>query len=292
MNIINQSVAQSKPQAKTANKNQWKLLEMIQMGDDLSDSESGALIQWLKFAGTDPEAQGPLVILAGFEGPAKNDSRVLQLLQKALSSGVIDTVSDIYLCPVANPTPNKKAPHLNVRGNDIMNDFPTLKNNAASDLGQSFEVSTLIRWIESVQPKAILTLQANKPYINQYGVAEELIEKLGTLSERPLLNIGEVPAIEEEENPIKIPEEELPTHNFDKNIGQWCTEKEILWLNFSVDSAKKSFDELREDWRLNLGPALKWLLEGPRFNPPIEEPAFATPTVIPTLDLPPELMNL
>ena len=273
---------------------QWKLLEMLHIGDDPMDSDSGAPLQWLKFSGTQPDAQGPIVILAGFSGSARNESRILQLLQKALSNGIISTVSDLYLCPIVNPASQSKAPHLSHRGNDIFNDFPTLKDKSASDIGQSFEVTQLLRWISKVQPKAILSLQADKCCINHFGASDDILEKLSTLSERPVLALGERPKLSEEEQRelAKMPEEEIVVHNYDKNLGQWCHENGIIWINFSVDAAKKDFEELREDWRLNTGPALKWLLEGPRFNPPVEEPFFLTPTVVPSVELPPELMNL
>ena len=273
---------------------QWKLLEMLHIGEEPSDTESGAPLQWLKLSGTQPEAQGPIVIIAGFKGPARNESRILQLLQKALSNNVISTVSDLYLCPIINPSSQNRAAHLNAQGNDIYNDFPTQKDKSASDIGQSFEVTQLLRWINKVQPKAILSLQADKCYINHYGASDEIIEKLCTLSERSTLAIGERPKLSEEEEraQAKMSEDEIISHNYDKCLGQWCLENDIVWINFAVDSAKKDFEELREDWRLNTGPALKWLLEGPRFNPPIEEPFFITPTVVPSVELPPELMNL
>lgn len=272
---------------------QWKLLEMLHLSDDPTDTDSGAPLQWLKYSGTQPDAQGPIVILAGFNGPARNESRLLQLLQKAISNGIISTVSDIYLCPIANPSSQGKASHLSAKGNDIYNDFPTQKNMAASDIGQSFECTHLVRWISKVKPKAVISLLADKPYINHFGASDDIIEKLITLSERPVLALGERPApTEVDEKEIKKPEEEPISYNFDKNLGQWCLENEIIWINFSIDAAKKDFEELREDWRLNAGPALKWLLEGPRFNPPIEEPFFLTPTVVQSLELPPELMNL
>ena len=273
---------------------QWKLLEMLHIGEEHSDTDVGAPLQWLKFSGTQPDAQGPIVIIAGSNGPARNESRILQLLQKALSNGIISSVSDLYLCPIINPTSKSRAPHLNAKGSDIFNDFPTQKDKSASDIGQSFEVTQLLRWINKVQPKAVLSLQADKGYINHFGCAEEILEKLTTLSERPVLDLGERPKLTEEEeaDKSKMPEEEIVAHNYDKNLGQWCSENDIIWINFSVDGAKKDFEELREDWRLNTGPALKWLLEGPRFNPPIEEPFFITPTVVPSVELPPELMNL
>ena len=273
---------------------QWKLLEMLHIGEEPSETDSGAPLQWLKFSGTQPDAQGPIVIVAGFTGPARNESRILQLLQKALSNGIISTVSDLYLCPIVNPSSQNKAAHLNTQGNDVFNDFPTHKDKSASDIGQSFEVTQLLRWINKVQPKAVLSFQADKSYLNHFGASEDIIEKLGTLSERPTLSLGELPKLsdEEERDRSKMPEDEVVTHNYDKNLGQWCLENEIVWINFSVDAAKKDFEEIREDWRLNTGPALKWLLEGPRFNPPVEEPFFITPTVVPTVELPPELMNL
>lgn len=292
INLTQTNATQMNVQMK-ANQNgtQWKLMEMLQVGDDPSDTENGAPLQWLKFSGTQPEAQGPIIILAGFEGPTRNDSRFLQLLQKALSTGVITSVSDLYLCPITNPNPNSKSPHLSNKGNDIMFDFPTLRNKAASDSAPSAEIAALTRWIQLVQPKAILSLQADKDYLYQSGVADDVVEKLVTLSERPLLNIGERPALTEEELKNNIEHEPIH-HNLDKSLGYWCEENQILWLHFSMDATKKDFDAIREDWRINIGPAFKWLLEGPRFNPPIEEPFYMTPTVIPPVDLPPELMNL
>ncbi|MEO5666703.1 MAG: hypothetical protein ABIR96_01455 [Bdellovibrionota bacterium] len=276
------------------NASQWKLLEMLHIGDDPTDTDSGAPLQWMKFAGTQPEAQGPIVILAGFNGPARNESRILQLLQRALANDVITTVSDLYLCPIVNPTSQSKAPHLNCKGNDIFNDFPTKKNKSASDIGQSFEVTQLLRWINKVQPKAVLSLQADKCLINHFGCSDDILEKLTTLSERHVLGLGESPKLSEEEERdlAKMPEDEVIAHNYEKNVGEWCNENDVVWINFSVDGAKKDFEELREDWRLNTGPALKWLLEGPRFNPPVEEPFFITPIVVQSVDLPPELMNL
>ncbi len=284
---------------------QWTLLEMVQVTEDCMDSDHAAPMQWFKFNGSNPDAQGPIILLSGFNGATKNDSRMLQLLQKALSSGVISASSDIYLCPIVNPTSKSKKSHVNRLGVDILNSFPTaatMKNGVTN----APEIQSILYWIEKVQPKAVITLHSEKAFLNQFGVADELIEKLSALAERPLLKIGESPEVEIIEEvsynalglPIKMApafrayEEPRVIRNDDGHIGRWCEEKEIIWLSVSVDAEQKSFDDIKEDWRLNIGPAMKWLLEAPRFNPPEQEPEVETPTVVGVLDLPPELMFL
>ena len=284
---------------------QWKLLEMVQVTDDPVDMDAGAPMQWFKFSGVQPDSQGPIVLLSGFNGATKNDSRVLQLLQKALSSGVIAAASDIYLCPIVNPTSSSKAPYLNQSKVDILNAFPTEKALKGT-YKTTPEVQSILHWIEKIEPKAVITLQSEKALLNHFGITDELMEKLSALAERPILSIGDEPSEEVEEevtyNALGMPiqatpvtrfiQSPKPNRNFDGHIGKWCEEKEVLWLSLSVDSEKKSFDEIKEDWRLNIGPAMKWLLEAPRFNPPEQEPEVEAPTVVGVLDLPPEFMNL
>jgi hypothetical protein len=263
---------------------QWQLLEMVQVVSDPFEPDAGAPMQLLKFAGSQPELQGPIVILAGFEGPAKNDGRILQLLQKAVSSTVVRPVSDLYVVPVANPTAREKSSYLNEKGQDILHDFPTQSQLSGSDIGPSMEVGILTRWLAKIQPKAIFSIRAGQPLFRHCDVSQDVLDKLQSLAERPVLELNQ-------KIPLADGEEEVP-HNLQKSLGQWCQENSILWIEFSVDGGKRSFEEVREDWRINVGPAFKWLLEGPRFNPPAEDTLYVTPTVVPTLDLPPELANL
>jgi hypothetical protein len=257
---------------------------MVQVVSDPFEPEVGAPLQLLKFLGSQPELQGPIVILAGFEGPAKNDGRILQLLQKAVASTVVRPVSDLYVVPVTNPTARDKAPHLNEKGQDVMHAFPTLSPLSSSDVGPSIEVGIITRWITKIQPKAILSIRAGHPLFRHCDVASDVLDKLQTLAERRVLELGD-------KLPLNDGEEEVARDDA-RSLGQWAHENSILWIEFSVDGGKRSFEEVREDWRINVGPAFKWLLEGPRFNPPDEEALFITPTVVPTLDLPPELANL
>ena len=289
-------------QSSKSQPQQWKLLEMVHLSDDPTDPDAGAPLQWLKLAGSNPDQQEPILILGGFQGSVQNDNRVLQLLQKALSSGIIQTCSDIYLCPIVNPSCRNSEPHLNRDRQDIMNSFPL--EGFTDKL--PMESQAIINWVERIQPKAIITLDSGENLINQNGVADDLLEKVAALAEREVLSIGEKPTEEIQEEPqlnaLGMPIEAFQTRTFSEdsqlkrslefNIGKWCEEKEIIWINFSITSDKMSFEEIREDWRMNLGPAMKWIFEGPRFNPPEEDPVLDSPTVVPTLDLPPELMNL
>jgi hypothetical protein len=284
---------------------QWKLLEMVQLSDDPTDSQAGAPLQWLNLGGTDPEVQEPILIVGGFQGATNNDNRIIQLMKKAFSSGIIKPTSDIYLCPIINPSSQSKNSHLNADNADLMNSFPIDDDSAETRASLPLEVRSIMSWVEKISPKAVITLDSGENLINQSGINDELIEKISALAEREVLELGETPEIEEETEVVfnalgvalntaaaRTAEREKIHRSWKGNIGNWCAEKEIPWINFSINSDKKSFDELKEDWRLNIGPAMKWLFEGPRFNPPEEEPEIPSPTVIPTLDLPPELMNL
>ena len=298
------STVTTKVMSNTQPNLKWKLLEMVQVTDDPMDSDVGAPMQWFKFSGTQPEVQEPIVLLAGFNGATKNDNRVLQLLQKALSSGVISSSSDIYLCPIVNPTSSSRKPQLNDNGIDIYNGFPV---EGFKNFKQTPEIQSILGWIERIEPKAVITLQTDEASMSHKGVTEEILEKLTALAERPVLELGETLKEEEAEEPTlnalglpiqtttmfkMAPEKTQESRDLTGNIGNWCEEKELIWLSLSVDSNKKSFDEIKEDWRLNIGPAMKWLLEAPRFNPPAQEPEVEAPTVVGVLDLPPELMNI
>lgn len=284
---------------------QWKLLEMVQLSDDPTDSQAGAPLQWLSLGGAEPEQQEPILVIGGFQGATNNDNRILQLMKKAFSSGIIEPTSDIYLCPIINPSSKSRSPHLNSDGVDLMNAFPSSEATAEDLAKLPLELKSLISWVERISPKAIVTLDSGENFINHSDINEELLEKIAALAEREVLELGETPEVEDNTevvyNALGVAintssqlqhEREGVKRNWERNIGVWCAEKEIPWINFSINSNKLSFDELKEDWRLNLGPAMKWLFEGPRFNPPAEEPEIPSPTVIPTLELPPELMNL
>lgn len=79
--------------------------------------------------------------------------------------------------------------------------------------------------------------------------------------------------------------------NMENSFGSWCVSQGISWIDFRIDSTKKAFEDVKDsDWKPSFGPAIKWLLEGFRFNPPVEEPAYELPQVIPALEMPPNLL--
>jgi hypothetical protein len=276
---------------RNSNQKKWELLELVQVAEELCDLEMGSPMQLLKWSGRNPETQGPIVVLSGFSGTHKPDAVTGQLFQKAIQSGVVIPFSDIYFCPMTNPTSNSKNPHLNYLGSDILYDFPTQKKASSSDRKPSVEAQTLQKWLERIKPIAVISLVSEIRGIHSSGCPGEILDKFRKLSERDIFDIGEYPALTDEETrqgQQRIEE----MHQMDRSLGQWIEEQEICYLQISFDPRKKSFDDVREDWKSCVGPALKWLLDEARFIPQEESLAFALPNVVPTLDLPPELANL
>jgi hypothetical protein len=114
-----------------------------------------------------------------------------------------------------------------------------------------------------------------------------LIRKLSEISELPSYAAGTEPVeLDEDQNPLAKP-------HLEKCIGPWAVAQGASWIDFCIDRKVKVFDELKTAaWKSNLGPALKWLVEGTRFNPPKEEELPPLPKVIPPLEMPPEFANL
>jgi hypothetical protein len=277
--------------ANGGNSKSWSLVELVEVAESLGDLEMGSPMQLLRWDGKNPEGQGPILIVSGFSGAQRPDAATGQLLQKAVSSGVFNPYSTLYFCPMANPTSQGKNCHLNHEGGDILYDFPTSKPETSSDQPQSLESKTLQKWIEAIKPIAVIALISEARGIHHASCPTDIVEKVKKLSEREVFELGQYPAQTEEEMRAGTPRI-CDLHQMDKSFGRWVEEKGMHYLEISFDPKKKSFEDIREDWRSCVGPALKWLLDDPRFNPQEEELPFALPNVIPTLDLPPELANL
>jgi hypothetical protein len=113
------------------------------------------------------------------------------------------------------------------------------------------------------------------------------VDKLSDLSERPLYVFGSEP------EDIDELTSEVYKQDVSKSFGQWCVEQEIHWIDFSLDIEKKNFEEVATtEWKTFIGPCLKWLIEGARFQPVIEDDPLADIEVIPALEMPPEFANL
>lgn len=273
------------------NQKTWNLVELVEIAESLGDLEMGSPLQLLRWDGKNPEGQGPILIVSGFSGTQRPDAAAGQLLQKAVASGVFNPFSTLYFCPMTNPTSQGKNCHLNYEGGDILYDFPTSTKESSSDLPQSLESKTLQKWIEMAKPIAVIALVSEARAIHHANCPSDIVEKMKKLSERDLYEVGQYPAQTEEEIRAGTPKiSEL--HQMDRALGKWVAEKGMHYLEVAFDPKKKSFDDIREDWKSCVGPALKWLLDDPRFNPQEEIMAFPLPNVIPTLDLPPELANL
>jgi hypothetical protein len=273
------------------NQKTWSLVELVEIAESLGDLEMGSPMQLLRWEGKNPEGQGPIMIVSGFSGAQRPDAATGQLLQKAIANGVFNPFSTLYFCPMANPTSQGKNCHLNHEGVDVLYDFPTSAKESSSDLAQGKESMTLQKWINHVKPIAVIALTSEIRGIHHTNCPSDIVEKIKKLSERDVHELGQYPELSDEE--IRAGTQKVnELHQMDRALGKWVEENGMHFIQFSFDPKKKSFDDIREDWKSCVGPALKWLLDDPRFNPQEDLLTFALPNVVPTLDLPPELANL
>jgi hypothetical protein len=269
------------------NSYQWKLSEFVQIGADVYDGGSGIPLQLLSLnvlPATEESQKSSIWFLGGFSGPSKNDAHVVNLLQRAIEKATFDPVLDIYMTPVVNSSSSSKAPKLNHQGIDVSNCFGDLESGKTLPL----EAKCLIRWAKTIQPKAVITFSNGpSPFIRYLNAPNEIMQRLAELAERNVYSFGTEPEDKLEDGTFKERESSEAT------FGAWCVTQGISWIDFRIDSTKKSFNDVKDaDWRPSFGPAIKWLVEGFRFNPPAEEPAYELPQVIPALEMPPEFANL
>ncbi len=266
----------------------WILKEMVSVNGASSDDFETIPLQLLKFQGHSPEAAtGSLWFVSGFQGPARNDGHLVSLVHRALDKLTFNPAVDVYLTPVANPHSNSKTAKNNRHGIEVMNSFPRVADFPLHEVKSSIETKTLMRWARGIGPKVIVSFSLGNPKIRYLNIPSEVVSRLAELSEQPHYEFGSEP---QEFNSEGIAIERDPVEG---SFGNWCSVEGLGWIDFSVDTSKKTFDEIRDTgWKTNVGPALKWFVEGFRLNPPVEEPAFAVPDVIPALDMPPEFANL
>ncbi len=263
----------------------WQLLEIVQVQNEFSASKEGIPLQLFKMNGNAPEENTALWFTAGSEGSSKADAFIMSLFQKALSKGTFVAAPDLYMTPVINPTVTEKSSKSQPQQKNQLGGFTTSKVSSAET--PSTEVSTLMRWNQKILPKAIISFSSGTSMIRHMNAPEDIIRRLSELSERAAFAFGTEPEVTLEDGTL------IPRDIVDASLGQWCVDQGVVWIDFCMNGSIKTFDEVAQvEWRSCVGPALKWLVEGLRFNPPKEEPAFPKLQVIPVLEMPPEFANL
>lgn len=255
---------------------QWKTVEFVSVGPEFIGGREVAPLQLIQAQGPAVAGQGPLWILAGFEGATKKDSYFTALFQKAVQSGVIQPLSELYMTPLSNPASDPKNQAANIHGVTLLSDFPV---GDEAGYPKAFETKTFLRWAQRVRPKAIVSFVTG-PSLIRYNelVPMDIVNKLSELCERPVFLWGTEPEV---------------MTGAGHRLGDWCKEQGICWIEFSIEDSKKSFQEIAEtDWKKHIGASLKWLCEGPRFDPPKEEEPSLKHLIVPVLEMPAEFANL
>lgn len=263
----------------------WQLQEIVNLKDQ--GVPHLELLQLYKFSGKRKEdTENILWFVTPTLNPLKADAFVSNLLQKALMKSSFAPEVDVYLTPIVGN--KEKTNYKDDNGGCLFNNFPTAssgKNSTSSELNVFHK--TLMRWGSVLQPKCLITFSIGKPMIRYNDLPNNVIDKLSDLSERPLYTFGSEP---EEIDEITSESYKQKT---EESFGQWCIEQEIQWIDFSLDASKKNFEDVAAtEWKSFVGPCLKWLVEGARFQPVIEEDPLKDIEVIPALEMPPEFANL
>jgi hypothetical protein len=245
-------------------------------------------LQLLKWSGAHAEASSNAVfVFSGYQGAGRGDSHLSQLFQRAVTRGLFKPEVDVYLVPVVNPMPQARKAILNGDGVDVSSDFPSARATEQNKGTLSVEAKTLMRWVEVVRPKTLLSFSVGPSVVRHCNVPPELLEKVLRFTEKEIFLVGEEPETLDQ-NGHSLGREQLS-----QSLGQWAADQGMPWLDFRVDASRKTFEDVKDnDWKSSFGPAAKWLVEGLRFSPELEEPSYKLPEVIPTLDLPPEFANL
>lgn len=290
------------------------LVEMVDVATGSMAGETASPLQLLKFNGFENDPSSTLWFAAGLDGTSRSDTYVINLFHKALMKGLFNVAADVYLTPMLNPFGVKNASRLNIEGIDVLNNFPS-EGNTVSKFAR--ETKTVMRWMEMTKPRAVITFSAGEPMIRCENIPEAVVERLSEISEKSvfgrdiLLESNKTPNIAEQSlsapayltayaqfleqnNASEIAEQIKPNANWNSTFGLWCAQQGVGWIHFGLTDSKKSFEEVaQEEWRTCVGPALKWLCEGLRFNPPKEENSgMPKLQVIPVLEMPPEFANL
>ena len=291
-------------------KQQWKLKEFVQIGPEGHEEIGGLPLQLQEWrvpesqpTSTEPtptnrvaqsapkteegeeasiNLKTPLWFLSGFYGAGKADAQIAALVARAVERGAFESKVDLFMTPICNPTASKSAK--NWQGEDLTKVFGS---ETPTDL-KSVEAKSLLRWIDYIKPRAIITFSIGESMIRHQNVPTDVIRKLGEISELETFAVGEEKQRSNEDGEV-IAREDLAN-----SFPAWCAQyRDVAWIDFCLDESRKKFEVLRdEEWRPSVGPALKWLSEGARFNPPPEEEKPQLPDVVPVVELPPEFANL
>lgn len=264
-------------------KKNWKLVEFVDLGSDSLDAGGTRIMQLFHYK-VDKEnlQENSIWFIAGFYGPAKGDSTICSLLQKAITKNLFSVDNELFLTPSVFSKTDDSTPEFDISHHDFAHEgsVPNPKTPSGA--------ATLMKWFAQRKPRAIISFSVGQPFIRVKNCPDFVIDSLRNVSERSVYEFGTEPQVLDMDGSTLLPREDInPT------FAAWCTRQDAAWIDFSIDTHLKSFDELvQQEWKTSVGPALKWLIEGPRFNPPKEESGIESIEIVPVLEMPPEFANL
>lgn len=264
-------------------KKNWKLVEFVDLGSDSLDAGGTRIMQLFHYkVEKDNLQENSLWFMAGFYGPAKGDSTVCSLLQKAITKNLFSVDNELFLTPSVFSKTDDSSPELDVSYHSFDKEAETPSANTPNG------AATLMKWFANRKPRAIVTFSVGQPFIRVKNCPDFVVDTLRSVSERAVYEFGTEPQMLDIDGITLIPREDV-----EASFASWCAKNGASWIDFSVDGSLKSFDELvQQEWKTSIGPALKWLIEGPRFNPPKEESGIESIEIVPVLEMPPEFANL
>ncbi|HVJ64580.1 MAG TPA: hypothetical protein VM901_04940 [Bdellovibrionota bacterium] len=264
-------------------KKNWKLVEFVDLGSDSLDAGGTRIMQLFHYKVEKENLQeNSLWLLAGFYGPAKGDSTICSLLQKAITKNLFSVDNELFLTPSIFSKTDDSAPEFDISCHNFA------AEGAMPAASTPHGASTLMKWFKLRGPRAIITFSVGQPFIRVKNCPDFVVDSLRNVSERSVYEFGTEPQVLDIDGITQLPREPIDT-----SFANWCTAQGASWIDFSVDNNLKSFDELvQQEWKTAIGPALKWLIEGPRFNPPKEETGIESIEIVPVLEMPPEFANL
>lgn len=263
----------------------WKLVEIVQNSVDSFDGPGVAPLQLFTTPGSavDPK-EGSILVVGGFEGPLKNDGHIVSLMQRATSTNLFAPMVDVSVVPLINPSSKGRRGAVTATQVDLHKAFTD--SPEALRQSKSLEVKTLVRWFQQVAPKIVVTLSGGVSAIRHLNAPPDLLRRLCEHSELKAYVVGTEPQETDRDGNL------TPRIDLSGSFGVWAQSQNMIWIDLVVDNKLKTFDEVRDlVWKTSLGPLLKWLCEGNRLIPEKVEAAPEVPSVIPVLEIPPELLH-
>jgi hypothetical protein len=245
------------------------LVEFVEIASEADMGRPVAPMQLFRFQGKDSASPNKVLVISGTLGPSGNDVHLSGLLQKAIGRGIFANHADVFVVPVLNPSVEAKG------GSPLNPTGKTLRELSPDLTGNTPELETLDRWIRKIEPKAIIALGTGSNALATAGLLPHVVSRLCEVTEKP-------DAGSSESFISSFP-----------GLKKYAEDHGLLWIEFLMEDTKKTFDEVREgEWKKSVGPALKWLLEADRFDPPKEEPLPIEHMIVPALELPSEFAHL